>query len=265
MTLPVIRSGLRALCRLKCTADSGAAIAAVFALIQNILFLFFSPGANVVAHLFGAAAGLLLAACMTGKAMLASSIARNFQFCTQESPLYTVQKVPNEEDAYEIGRGFCLAIRTFASPPHGFPGALPRAIRAFGAGRQAMCETRPCRTSAFGCCGNCRFHPSEKCCIWLFCYDRAILHFDARSPLIGRGPAAFPREPLPQCRRRHGFRATPPQRIAARQTPLCSTRRIFFNMAAAISTGLNPFMACAWTNRFWNCCQRWSSAGGSTW
>lgn len=108
MTLPVIRSGLRALCRLKCTADSGAAIAAVFALIQNILFLFFSPGANVVAHLFGAAAGLLLAACMTGKAMLASSIARNFQFCTQESPLYTVQKVPNEEDAYEIGRGLLL-------------------------------------------------------------------------------------------------------------------------------------------------------------
>lgn len=108
MTLPVIRSGLRALCRLKCTADSGAAIAAVFALIQNILFLFFSPGANVVAHLFGAAAGLLLAACMTGKAMLASNIARNFQFCTQESPLYTVQKVPNEEDAYEIGRGLLL-------------------------------------------------------------------------------------------------------------------------------------------------------------
>ena len=48
---------------------------------------------------------------------VASSIARKFQFCTQESPLYTVQKVPNEEDAYEIGRGFCLAIRTFASPP----------------------------------------------------------------------------------------------------------------------------------------------------
>mgnify|MGYP002225119942 CR=1 FL=1 len=40
--------------------------------------------------------------------MLASSIARNFQFCTQESPLYTVQKVPNEEDAYEIGRGLLL-------------------------------------------------------------------------------------------------------------------------------------------------------------
>lgn len=108
MALPVIRSGLRALCRLKCTADSGAAIAAVFALIQNILFLFFSPGANVAAHLFGAAAGLLLAACMTGKAMLANSIARNFQFCTQEVPLYTVQKIPNEEDAYEIGRGLLL-------------------------------------------------------------------------------------------------------------------------------------------------------------
>ena len=54
---------------------------------------------------------------MTGKAMLASSIARNFQFCTQESPLYTVQKVPNEEDAYEIGRGLLLGDPDVASPP----------------------------------------------------------------------------------------------------------------------------------------------------
>lgn len=108
MTLPVIRGGLRALCRLKCNADSGAAMAALFALIQNILYLLFSPGANVEAHLFGAAAGFLLAACMTGKALQADSIAKNFLFCTQEAPLYTVQKIPDEEDAYEIGRGLLL-------------------------------------------------------------------------------------------------------------------------------------------------------------
>lgn len=108
MTLPVIRSGLRALFRLKCNADSGAALAAVFALIQNILYLFFSPGANVEAHLFGAAAGLLLSANMIGKALHAKSIAKNFLFCTQDTPLYTVQKIPDEDDAYEIGRGLLL-------------------------------------------------------------------------------------------------------------------------------------------------------------
>lgn len=106
--LPVLRSGLRAMARLKCNTDSGAALAALFAVVQNILYLFFSPGANVEAHLFGAAAGFLLAVCMLGKALHARSIAKNFWFCTQDGPLYTVQKIPDEEDAYEIGRGLLL-------------------------------------------------------------------------------------------------------------------------------------------------------------
>lgn len=105
---PVLRNGLRALARFQCNADTGAALAALFALAQNILYLLFSPGATVEAHLFGAAAGFLLTACMLGKALHAKSIARNFFFCTQESPLYTVQKIPDEEDAYEIGRGLLL-------------------------------------------------------------------------------------------------------------------------------------------------------------
>ncbi len=107
-SFPVIRSGLRAMLRLKCRADSGAAAAALAALLQNIWFLFFSPGPNVPAHLFGAAAGLILTLSMFGKALHARSIAKNFQFCTQEAPLYTVQKIPDEEDAYEIGRGLLL-------------------------------------------------------------------------------------------------------------------------------------------------------------
>lgn len=108
MTLPVLRSGLRAMARMKCNADSGAALAGLFALIQNILYLFFSPGANVEAHLFGAAAGFLLTVCMLGKAVHARSIAKNFWFCTQDAPLFTVQKISDEEDAYEIGRGLLL-------------------------------------------------------------------------------------------------------------------------------------------------------------
>lgn len=107
-TLPVLRSGLRALVKFRCNAESGAALAAVFALVQNLLYLFFSPGANQEAHLFGAAAGLLLTLCMFGKALHARSIARNFVFCTQDMPLFTVQKIPDEEDAYEIGRGLLL-------------------------------------------------------------------------------------------------------------------------------------------------------------
>lgn len=107
-SLPVIRSGLRALLRFKCRADTGAAAAALAALLQNVCFLFFSPGPNVPAHLFGAAAGLTLTLSMFGKALHAKSIAKNFQFCTQEAPLYTVQKISDEEDAYEIGRGLLL-------------------------------------------------------------------------------------------------------------------------------------------------------------
>lgn len=121
--VPCLKSGYKALFRLRPNCDTAAALAVTLAAIHNIVVIVV-PAVREQAMLYSAAAAFALLLNTLGRRFGHTCARDNFAFCAFTAPdsLYSVQEIENSNEAFELGRGILMGNPTVLySRKAGFP------------------------------------------------------------------------------------------------------------------------------------------------
>ncbi len=100
--------GVAGLKERKPNAATGTLLVVVACLLENIVIAFFTSDAYAPVSLFTAAGCLALTLANLSKWLVLVRTKGNFEFITNGTQLYSSEKIADEEDAFEIGRGLLM-------------------------------------------------------------------------------------------------------------------------------------------------------------
>lgn len=107
-SLPCIKHGAHGIKELRLNADSGTLMIAVACLIQLIVTFLSVKDSYISAALYAPVSMFAFAASSFSRLVVLKRIRGNFTFLTNGTQLYSTERVGNEDDAFEIGRGLMI-------------------------------------------------------------------------------------------------------------------------------------------------------------
>lgn len=103
-----VKNGAKALFKMRAGTDMVVFTALAAAIIQAIVLILMNNGIETKVHLYAAVAVFTLLLNSAGKLVKASQIAENFRFIARKRELFSIHKIDDENEAFEIGRGLFM-------------------------------------------------------------------------------------------------------------------------------------------------------------
>ena len=100
--------GLFGLFRGKADADTAVSLALIAAVVHEFVMFMFTPDVGSKIHIYSAVAVFTLLMNALGKRAMVSRILSSFNFCTDDSQKYSVERVRDDEYAFELGHGVII-------------------------------------------------------------------------------------------------------------------------------------------------------------
>lgn len=100
--------GVRGLKERKPNASTGTLLVAIACLLENVVIAFFTSDAYAPVSVFTAAGCLALTLANASKWLVLARTEGNLEFITNGTQLYSSEKIDDEDDAFEIGRGLLI-------------------------------------------------------------------------------------------------------------------------------------------------------------